>query len=188
MSSIKHGNNLKDDSIISSTVQLYIRSNDRHGKWEHAHIDHIAQSNTATYNRIVQIGGQQLVRPTPQRGVGFGNKTVHVRQTLLVMRKSRGMEVQVIPKEQLRKGGTRQGRRLRQTSLGGWCTDKKKNIEPYHKNNLQLLSTDVNSLDKDNSEISQTDTLAHIKKREAQVLAANGSQHPSLSPCQRLAS
>ena len=75
---------------------------------------------------------------------------------------------------------------MRQTSLGGWYKDKNNNIEPLHKDSLQLLTMEFASIDIDESALKHIDAISHIKKRGERVLEANGNLTPSLSPSQRL--
>ena len=73
----------------------------------------------STFNGVIQIEGREEVRPSPRRGVGVGNKSTSVRQSLTEMRESIGMEARVFEIDQLAEGNILTGNNMRQTTLGG---------------------------------------------------------------------
>ena len=80
-----------------------------------------------------------------------------------------------------------QGRGMHQTSLGGWYTNTNNNIDPLHKDSLQLLTTELTSAGLDDAALQHNATIEQVKStRKVRVLEANGTRTPSLTPSQRV--
>ena len=75
----------------------------------------------------------------------------------------------MVPSENDREEGSTQGRKMRQTSLGCGYTNKNNNIEPLHKDILQLLPTKFTIVDIENSALKHTDAIDHIKKGKTTI-------------------
>ena len=119
----------------------------------------------------------------------MGNKRAPVRRNLAAMRARYEAPVvkPVVPPVTGRGEITTQGRGMRQTSLGGWYTNTNNNIDPLHKDSLQLLNMEFTSVGLDDDVLQHNAAIEHVKsKRKARVLEANGNRIPSLTPSQRV--
>jgi len=189
MGSLSRKSVQNDDSVILPEAKLCVYLNKQQGQQGNNMNTSVpsVKSMESTFNDIAQIGGREEVRPSPRRGVGVGNKSTSVCQSLTEIRESIGMEERVLSIDQLVEVNIPIGTTMRQTTLGRWCTTTPNNIDTQHKDSTQLSSTGFTRLEIDKVERSQDDTLANIRKKQAEgVTEANSSSPPSRSPSQRL--
>jgi len=83
-----------DNSVILPEARLCIFSNNKQEQQGHNMVTSVPsdKSMESTFDGIVQIWDREEVRPSPRRGVGVGNKSISVRQSLTEMRESIGMK------------------------------------------------------------------------------------------------
>ena len=181
----RHDEGLNDKK---TDLHTYIRPFYTNGHMNKENQGLLGQNSIPMYDGVIQIGGQEKVRPTPRRRVGKGNKLVPGRCNLAAMRQVNSVDMQVqpiVPPITATGAFLEHGRGTRQTTLGDWFTNSPNNIDPIYKDSPQLLCTEFAGVDdaalQHRAAIEQV-----INKRNAKVLEANGHSIPSLTPSQRV--